>query len=29
VRQSLLETTPQLKSADLKKFIDDRFVKPK
>jgi NitT/TauT family transport system substrate-binding protein len=29
VRHSLLESTPQLKSADLKKFIDDRFVRTK
>ena len=27
VRDSLLETTPQLKNVDLRKFIDDRFVK--
>ncbi|HEY2986411.1 MAG TPA: hypothetical protein VGL11_01720 [Candidatus Binatia bacterium] len=27
VRESLAETTPALKNADLKKFIDDRFVK--
>ncbi|HWP23252.1 MAG TPA: ABC transporter substrate-binding protein [Candidatus Binatia bacterium] len=27
VRESLLESTPQLKQADLKKFVDDRFVK--
>lgn len=27
VRDSLLDSTPQLKQADLKKFIDDRFVK--
>jgi len=29
VRDSLLETTPQLKNADLRKFVDDRFVRPK
>lgn len=29
VRYSLVDSTPQLKQADLKKFIDDRFVKPK
>ena len=29
VRDSLLDSTPQLKSADLRKFIDDRFVKVK
>jgi ABC-type nitrate/sulfonate/bicarbonate transport system substrate-binding protein len=29
VRQSLLDTTPQLKQMDLRKFIDDRFVKAK
>jgi NitT/TauT family transport system substrate-binding protein len=27
VRESLLDSTPALKQADLKKFIDDRFVK--
>jgi hypothetical protein len=27
VRDSLLETTPQLKNVDLRKFVDDRFVK--
>ena len=27
VRDSLLESTPQLKNVDLKKFVDDRFVK--
>ena len=27
VRESLLETVPQLKNADLRKFVDDRFVK--
>jgi hypothetical protein len=27
VRDSLVESTPQLKGADLRKFIDDRFVK--
>ena len=29
VRQSLLDSTPQLKNVDLRKFIDDRFVKAK
>ena len=29
VRESLAESAPALKNADLKKFIDDRFVKPK
>ena len=29
VRQSLLDSTPQLKNVDLRKFIDDRFVKTK
>jgi NitT/TauT family transport system substrate-binding protein len=29
VRESLLDSTPQLKQMDLKKFIDDRFVKAK
>lgn len=29
VRESLIETTPSLKQADLRKFIDDRFVKPR
>jgi ABC-type nitrate/sulfonate/bicarbonate transport system substrate-binding protein len=29
VRDSLLDSTPQLKSADLRKFIDERFVKAK
>jgi len=29
VRDSLLDSTPQLKGADLRKFIDDRFVKPR
>ncbi|MGH7766820.1 MAG: ABC transporter substrate-binding protein [Candidatus Binatia bacterium] len=29
VRESLAESSPALKNADLKKFIDDRFVKPK
>ena len=29
VRDSLVESTPQLKQVDLKKFIDDRFVKPR
>lgn len=27
VRDSLVESVPQLKTADLKKFVDDRFVK--
>jgi NitT/TauT family transport system substrate-binding protein len=27
VRDSLLDSTPQLKNVDLKKFVDDRFVK--
>ena len=29
VRDSLLDSTPQLKGADLKKFVDDRFVRTK
>ncbi len=29
VRQSLVESTPALKSADLRRFVDDRFVKPR
>ncbi len=29
VRDSLLDSTPQLKNVDLRKFIDDRFVKAK
>ena len=29
VRESLVETTPLLKQADLRKFIDDRFIKPR
>jgi len=29
VRDSLLDSTPQLKNLDLRKFIDDRFVKVK
>lgn len=29
VRDSLLDSTPQLKGADLRKFVDDRFVKPR
>jgi NitT/TauT family transport system substrate-binding protein len=29
VRDSLIDSTPQLKQVDLKKFIDDRFVKPR
>ncbi|MGH7875294.1 MAG: ABC transporter substrate-binding protein [Candidatus Binatia bacterium] len=28
-RESLLESTPQLKQVDLRKFVDDRFVKAK
>jgi len=28
-RDSLLDSTPQLKQVDLRKFIDDRFVKAK
>ena len=28
VRESLVDSTPQLKQLDLRKFIDDRFVKP-
>jgi ABC-type nitrate/sulfonate/bicarbonate transport system substrate-binding protein len=28
VRESLIDSTPQLKQLDLRKFIDDRFVKP-
>jgi hypothetical protein len=27
VRESLLDSVPQLKQVDLRKFIDDRFVK--
>ncbi|MGH7887309.1 MAG: ABC transporter substrate-binding protein [Candidatus Binatia bacterium] len=27
VRESLLDSTPQLKNVDLRKFVDDRFVK--
>ena len=27
VRDSLIDSTPQLKQADLRKFVDDRFVK--
>lgn len=27
VRESLVDSTPQLKAADLRKFVDDRFVK--
>jgi NitT/TauT family transport system substrate-binding protein len=27
VRESLLDSTPQLKQSDLRKFVDDRFVK--
>jgi hypothetical protein len=29
VRDSLMETTPQLKNMDLRKFVDDRFVRAK
>ncbi len=29
LRESLVEATPQLKQADLRKFVDDRFVKTK
>ena len=29
LRDSLIESAPQLKQVDLKKFIDDRFVKAK
>ena len=29
LRDSLVESTPQLKQVDLKKFVDDRFVKAK
>ena len=29
VRESLADSTPALKNADLRKFIDDRFVKPR
>jgi NitT/TauT family transport system substrate-binding protein len=29
VRDSLLETAPQLKNVDLRKFVDDRFVRAK
>jgi NitT/TauT family transport system substrate-binding protein len=29
VRASLVDSTPALKSADLKKFVDDQFVKPR
>jgi len=29
LRESLVEATPQLKQADLRKFVDDRFVKAK
>lgn len=29
VRDSLVDSTPQLKGADLRKFVDDRFVKAK
>jgi len=29
VRDSLIDSTPQLKQADLRKFVDDRFVKAK
>ena len=27
VRDSILDSTPQLKQMDLRKFVDDRFVK--
>jgi hypothetical protein len=29
VRDSILDSTPQLKQMDLRKFVDDRFVKPR
>ena len=29
VRDSLLDSTPQLKNVELRKFVDDRFVKAK
>lgn len=29
VRESLLDSTPQLRNVDLRKFVDDRFVKPR
>ena len=29
VRDSLVDSTPQLKQLDLRKFVDDRFVKPR
>ena len=29
VRDSLLDSTPQLRGADLKRFVDDRFVRSK
>lgn len=29
VRESLVDSTPALKQADLRKFIDDRFMKPR
>ncbi len=29
VRESLADSTPSLKNADLRKFVDDRFVKPR
>ena len=29
VRESLIDSTPTLRQADLKKFIDDRFVRPR
>jgi hypothetical protein len=29
MRESLLDSTPQLKQADLKKFIEDRFGRAK
>jgi hypothetical protein len=29
VRDSLIESTPALKQVDLRKFVDDRFVRPR
>lgn len=29
IREGLLDSTPSLKQVDLKKFVDDRFVKPR
>jgi ABC-type nitrate/sulfonate/bicarbonate transport system substrate-binding protein len=29
VRDSIIDSTPQLKQMDLRKFVDDRFVKPR